>query len=469
MRNRWLWTCLIVPVLTLAASAKPPDLPAKHKVVCTEKDKAGPSPVDSFSQLPLWWERLTDEDTQSSTAMPDSEAACPCLDVFGAEFGEFLSRMFQAVTSENNDSGEEAEANEPEEIPVMPTEVPNPEAAEYKDIIVDISQAPDGSLIFGAGVNGDAGVHNEIEVLDVMPKEVVPAGSEAEVRNPKPRSIGTGVDGDLGVHNEIEALDIMPKEAVPPSSEAEPVGPSQARTLFRIGMRCYRKGDFDMAVNCFQEVQRICPTEPLAERAAVWELRTNQARILDMSDEQASKPPQPEARPAVEEQEPLSADDEATLLEELNRLGDQLRKQTQEPPLCPCPFNSQPETSPAPAQKPIDLDQTARQLYDQGRHFRRTGDFEQALRCFRAAQIICPDSPCGRKALHQIQRLEAQKAGQRKMPSSEPAAPEGPDARERFLIESSEPLELYLDDGVSEEETEPGQDSVFNDSSSPSQ
>jgi hypothetical protein len=86
-----------------------------------------------------------------------------------------------------------------------------------------------------------------------------------------------------------EAQDAPPQET---PARTEPGKLSAAWKLYRIGERCRRRGELDMAVNCFHEVRLLCPHHPLAELAA-W--RTDTVRAKRAAAEESDDDSTPEA------------------------------------------------------------------------------------------------------------------------------------------------------------------------------
>ncbi|HMF19965.1 MAG TPA: tetratricopeptide repeat protein [Gemmataceae bacterium] len=132
---------------------------------------------------------------------------------------------------------------------------------------------------------------------------------------------------------ESEVLEVMPKEVQTPEEQPDQLSlsprQSRARHLYRIGERCRRQGDLDMARNCYEEVCRIAPKSSYGIFAS--------ARLVRMNG-QAQR--EPSARDAGEAQETpressTGNDEEQTLIEEIYGKADQLRRQTGEEPTCP--------------------------------------------------------------------------------------------------------------------------------------
>lgn len=69
---------------------------------------------------------------------------------------------------------------------------------------------------------------------------------------------------------QVEQIPVMPKEskvAVPLAKVDVDARLSGARRLYLIGERCRRTGDFDMAVNCYYEVDQLSPHSSYARKA----------------------------------------------------------------------------------------------------------------------------------------------------------------------------------------------------------
>jgi hypothetical protein len=132
---------------------------------------------------------------------------------------------------------------------------------------------------------------------------------------------------------ESEVLEVMPREVQ--TTEEQPdqqsLSPRQSRVrhLYRIGERCRRQGDLDMARNCYEEVCRIAPQSSYGILAS--------AQLARMNGQAQREPSAREAGEAQEEprQSTNGNDEEQAVIEELYRKADQLRRQTPEEPTCP--------------------------------------------------------------------------------------------------------------------------------------
>jgi hypothetical protein len=162
---------------------------------------------------------------------------------------------------------------------------------------------------------------------------------------------------DQGDAVETEVLEVMPREAqTPAKAEKLSLSPRhrQARQLFRIAERCRYRGDLDMACNCYEEVRRIAPKSTYGLMASAQLERIKEQQALQQTGDSESQEP-----PVTD---PTGDDEEAALIEELNRLADQLRKQSHAEPVCPFrrqEFPGCPQSRPERPDKPqADGDQS---------------------------------------------------------------------------------------------------------------
>jgi predicted TPR repeat methyltransferase len=152
---------------------------------------------------------------------------------------------------------------------------------------------------------------------------------------------------------ELEALErAAASQNIEPKKEIDARRLAEAGRMFRIGERCLRAGDVDMAVNCYQETELLCPGSGYARLAA------QRRRQLQATAE----PPLPRSDVIRE----TDAD--------LERLND------------------------------------ARVMYEIGQRCERGGDLDSAQRCYEEAHRICPASRFGKEALVRVLALEKLRA-----------------------------------------------------------
>jgi hypothetical protein len=190
------------------------------------------------------------------------------------------------------------------------------------------------------------------------------------------------------------------------SDASSPDDLAAARRMYRIGERCRRKGDLDMAYNCYQETLRLCPNSPYApvacERAA--EVAARKPAAAASGEEETDAPP-PAA--AAEEPSPESAD--------------------------------------------------ARTMFVIGERCRRQGDVDMACNCYREAQLMAPDSSYGRLALKRLRQIGAGRLGDAAEkepalpPKQEPGQPQAP-----VLFVPSLPRNLTIEVHQPESDGTPG-------------
>jgi len=133
-----------------------------------------------------------------------------------------------------------------------------------------------------------------------------------------------------------EQIPIMPIEVIrakPVATDADPqlIG---ARRLYLIGERCRREGDYDMAVNCYNETRLLSPKSPYAHKAGQ-RLREIEARratepTLTDAEEQEAPHPMPRRRVAPPPSEsllqPLLAPVDESVLRALEQVLDDMAK-----------------------------------------------------------------------------------------------------------------------------------------------
>lgn len=146
----------------------------------------------------------------------------------------------------------------------------------------------------------------------------------------------------------IEHLLAKPAESKP---EIDLRKLAEARRLFRIGERCRRDGDLDMAVSCYQETELLYPDCVYARLAA--------ERLRQLLPEVSATNAQQPSRDVIRETEA-----------DLARLAD------------------------------------AKHMYEIGERCERGGDLDSARRCYEEAHRICPASRYGKEALERVMSLE---------------------------------------------------------------
>jgi tetratricopeptide (TPR) repeat protein len=167
-----------------------------------------------------------------------------------------------------------------------------------------------------------------------------------------------------------------PPEAVRPDTPAAPSAPGQAdtseevmrlltaRRMFRIGERCLRKGNLDMAYNCFQEVHLLAPTSRYGQLAIDRLSKIDQRRLAETD--------------SAEQQESASQEGQNNAASQLDQ---------------------------------------ARQLFRIGERCRKKGELDMAINCYREVQLLCPGSVYARRARQRIADIKHQRT------TDEPAEP----------------------------------------------
>jgi hypothetical protein len=234
---------------------------------------------------------------------------------------------------------------------------------------------------------------------------------------------------------QAEVLDFMPREvdhrhhrasnASAPVENAEQL--RQVRHLYKIAGRCCQNGDMDMARNCYEEIVRICPDCRHGRLAQNWLARLKDGR--ENSQQQFG----------VEEQEPGTESDR-DLLEHLRLRAEQLRRQSQEPPVCP--FHKDGRAGEPSTPSSATFVKEARALYRQGQHFQRSGDLAQAYRCYQDVVSLAPESSWAEKAAKCMEQIDA-------LTEDETTEDESMSAEEmQELLNATELLDVNLDEDV---------------------
>jgi tetratricopeptide (TPR) repeat protein len=151
-------------------------------------------------------------------------------------------------------------------------------------------------------------------------------------------------------------------------------GLARGQKMYRIAERCRRSGDFEMAVNCYQETMLLCPESEYARKAERHIRRLQAQAPIPMEDH-------------GEEQEP---------------------KPDEEPGMTPAGCFSVPSEGPSALLHETDHARMAeaKVLYYVGERCRRGGDLEMAYRCYEEAHRACPQCRHGKKALLRMRRID---------------------------------------------------------------
>jgi hypothetical protein len=331
MSPRLLFAYLVLSLIEpLLAFAKPPDLPvdlqAYYRNLALQQGQQQhqaprPSPLLPPASDPTA-EQVRELEGDAQEAQEAPEYACPCLDGCCVEFLEILSKIAEAMAG---DQAEEAEAPESEVIEVMPKE----KKPALEDGFYRVVEGGEHIVAIARERLGDGARWAEIYRLnpDLNPGTPIPAGTI--LRMPETEVIG----------KKVEQLSLSPRHA-------------QAKHLYRVGERCRRQGDLDMARNCYEEVCRIAPKSSYSILAS--------AQLVRMKGQANREPP---ARDAGETQEAPPArrsgnEEEQTLIEELRRMADQLRKQSHEEPTCPFRRGKGPACPNPRPDKPVKEDES---------------------------------------------------------------------------------------------------------------
>jgi hypothetical protein len=300
---------LLVPMFAVAA--KPPDLPVDIKVVCQPEALEN---VAGHAQLVC---RPAPEDGQAPVEV------CPCLDASCAQFCELMCQFFQAVAGVEESSLETEQIDaipaevrplwHTETLLVMPREVKTsprrPELRQllrvaercwrdgdlamcgncYHEIIRLARRGPlarhaEGRLAAIKRIQDDAaaaeqecGAVADQQFLEQFLQKVQQLRQQGQESSACPcpfrrdssaenqASPGKPLTGDdLELQDMLDATVPLEIYLDQTNWEAQTLRSSKtddlsARVLFRIGQRCRRAGDLDMALSCYVEANRIAP------------------------------------------------------------------------------------------------------------------------------------------------------------------------------------------------------------------
>jgi hypothetical protein len=95
---------------------------------------------------------------------------------------------------------------------------------------------------------------------------------------------------------EVEQIAVMPTESeMTRTLTVSPTDPRRAgaRKLYRIGERCRREGDLDMAVNCYYETHLLSPNSTYGRKAQERLKEIQTRRATDPGDAEGQELPQP--------------------------------------------------------------------------------------------------------------------------------------------------------------------------------
>lgn len=185
----------------------------------------------------------------------------------------------------------------------------------------------------------------------------------------------------------------------------------EARRLFQTGERCRTEGDYRMAHNCYQEVERLCPNTELAKvaQARLQELRSLDDFIEDaISDDTSS---------ATEEQE-ASAEAARAISAALEALAQHLKseyppchtRQAQQGGGTCCPFAHVISQRELIREMDLQKMKDARSLYFIGERCRRNGDANMASRFYAESIEVCPGSPYAQKSSARVAKLSKRRS-----------------------------------------------------------
>jgi hypothetical protein len=202
---------------------------------------------------------------------------------------------------------------------------------------------------------------------------------------------GPGVNSDSGIVGNI-----ICNEEEPTTSARH----RSARHMFHVGEACFRKGDLDMAHNCFEETRLIAPNSPYARRAES-RLQEVAARKAEVSDDASEA-----QEPAVE-----AAQAEGDAVSEAARLH------------------------------------SAWQMYGIGQRCQLIGDWAMAVNCYHETRLIYPHSLPARLAAQRLRQVKAERAAAEEAEAGTEEPPQT-DPQNNSKNEGSIELEIILD-GVS--------------------
>jgi hypothetical protein len=229
--------------------------------------------------------------------------------------------------------------------------------------------------------------------------------------------------------------------AQPPA--ADPVKHEHARRMYLIGERCRKKGDLDMAQNCYEETRRLCPVSPYADKAV--------GRLQQV-------------KAAREASAKAEIDNYEIQLDIPGPLGGGVRskeeydawvKQAAAKQILPSPEDVAQAKQRFEEERKLALQKQqaeARILYLIGERSREGGDKAMARHCFEEAGRLGSRCAYGRKALERLREIDADQGGEEASePMEEPPPPPQQQSRRMKRIKDwllqtqGEPRRLAVD------------------------
>jgi hypothetical protein len=382
MRNQRLCSALLTaavvavadPVLS-AVWAKPPDLPIDGKVVCKEESRQSLNNVGVYAQpvapaLPVIPETTEDQTDQYRVQFGDwtldlswlgkawqddwQPALSDLLDTVaedparaGVRLVNGVGELMEAACALLGDLGGVQTYCPAQTLPVA-TYLANP------PLYIPAACEPTHAPLAGAAI-GEA-VFGGIPPVGYNTATVQPA----VIQTGGCRSVAVPVAP--GSCNPSSGMCHRPTDAAEANTE-ECHRQHAAEHLMQVGMNCQDRGDEAMARNCYEEVQRLCPSGDMARAAT--------KRIKDMLLAHAQTQSREEGSAEAEEM-PLIRESR----EDVRRI------------------------------------QESKRMYHLGQRYEDDGDADNAYRCYQEANQICPACRWGRQARERVRLIEEKAAEQ---------------------------------------------------------
>ena len=203
----------------------------------------------------------------------------------------------------------------------------------------------------------------EVATGEQDPKTPVQSGNTQAI--PTGHGIQTYLGSIFGGPYELATGDQDPKTAGPSQQplDAEAFKAHAAQRFCEIALECEAKGDAAMARNCYEEAIRVCPGSEFAALASAKLGRTGAAPAVAAN-------PKPMLLGGIEASEP--------------------------PPQA---------LVPADLMAPTRIQESFKML-ELGQHYERSGDLDNAYRCYQNSHIVCPACAYGRQALQMMIDIE---------------------------------------------------------------
>jgi hypothetical protein len=331
---------LVVGGLAAVAHAKPPDLPVSFEdffgsaqPVAQEQQVAQQVPNNYYEvpppdpdlPLPLGWQKyesssplFTEADAWKQVeqqdnlhATSDSEDPCPCLCEAFQQLWHSVSAYMGANAANDSDDSEAADADSKPVDDAQPeTAAPAKHARKHRK-----PRSKPQTLSLG-DTTEDVQKMLAARRMYQIGQRCARTGDLDMARNCFQETHLLAPTSRYGRHAIDRLSEIELRQATDETSDAEQQEqPSEratqanqrrsARQMYRIGQRCQRAGDHDMAINCFTEAKLLCPNGTYGRLAAQ---RLDEIEAQHAADEQAEPCEEPAAAPPGDEDEASSAD-----------------------------------------------------------------------------------------------------------------------------------------------------------------